>query len=531
MSTDQDCVKVVKFYAALEQVDSGLEAVLDALKKERKSLCESAKSVGQELGGPLGAIDEAKIDESWSGEYASLILQDIETLQPSIQGEKYPDPAYSQNSGKLAIDPAFISQIISSLAKQNGSRVTFHDSRKDGCKPPPRNDMQFLSMFAPSFESFPARNVMQLVLEEPHGPWARVPLASILDDKHGAREAFIGGLERRIRAAHCADGDDDVRVLAVESGSVIVTYRCWSRRRPTGGPRKVALPDDVAAAFRAEFGAAYRTLRVHPAYFLNVDMAALDPGPKASKYFPPPPRKRPRNPAADFQVSPPTGPPRYYRQPLGWTRTGLRVRGKYGDDAWLEPFDDDNRGLWLRAYHGTVGDAFGAIVSGGFHPSGGPSLKMGPGVYVSPHPAYADRYGAEHEVRFADGLRRRFRCILQCAVRPDAVVREGYPACADYPGEKSEWLLADPAAVRPYGILFKEVTRGGGGPANLNPAAAVARAAHPPASGLSGQGSPGGPQPTCAQPAAAATAAGPGSIRTRAGLRRLGGAAGGPPPP
>jgi hypothetical protein len=158
---------------------------------------------------------------------------------------------------------------------------------------------------------------------------------------------------------------------------------------------------------------------------------------------------------------------RHYRLPHGWVRIGLLVRGKYAGpggpaaadaDRWLGPFNDSNPGLWHRAYHGTDRAGLLGIVGSGFRPS--VRGKLGPGVYVTPHVEYAgDNYTATHAVRFSDGMTRTYRCVVMCAVRPGSIVREGIPGLpqSEFPGENSEWVVCDAAAVRPYGILVKEI--------------------------------------------------------------------------
>jgi hypothetical protein len=414
---------------------------------------------------------------------ADLDLCDIEKLSSSEVELDQSDPKYSENTLELAKDPKFAIRILASLADGNGCRAIFRNSSKQSEL---GKDYDDLSLLAPGTDVVTPRNIMRLVLDRPYGDWASIPLARILGDRDGARKAFIAGLEGLIREAHARAAEEaDVEVLAIESGSVIITYRCvprrHTRRANAGVLTTLSDPSRVAAEFRAIFGARFQRLLVHPLhYFLRIDTALLDPSPGATKRY----GERPAsyNPETDYQVGPPEGM-RFYRTPHGWVRIGLKVRGRFppepgaAPDAWLEPFCDGNAGLWYRAYHGTTGGAFRGIVGQGFRPSG--KGKLGAGVYVSPHPDYADGgYGGEHVVRFSDGAERRFRCILMCGVRPDALVSTGYCGVPRlYPGEDSEWLIEDPRAVRCYGVLVKEVRAApaAAAAAGGSPAAAPAR--------------------------------------------------------
>ena len=426
-------------------------------------------------GGAQGGAEAVQSD--WSGDCSLSRLQDIENLCCPADEIQFSEPDYSPQIEKLAKDKSFVAKLLASVAEENGCRAAFYDSSKQKVKALPPSDRQFLSLLAPNNDFITPRNIMQLVLVQPHGLWAKIPLDCILGDKQGAREAYIKSLERQICKAHGAEAGD-IKVLAIESGGVVVTYACLERRRLRPGyrPRIRGVPSEIAASFRETFGSAYQTLRVHPLYYLlNIDMADIDSTKKASKFFQPLPDPPP-DPAEDYVVGP-AGAERPYRPPYGWMRIGLKVRNKYvgdraGQNEWLEPFHDENAGLWYRAYHGTVGEAFAGIVREGFLPSW--RGKLGAGVYVSPHHEYADTgYGGRHVVRFRDGVERQYRCIIMCAVRPDAIARQGQKRSRRYRGEGSEWVISDPAAVRAYGILVKEVLATDPDPVSLRPAASA----------------------------------------------------------
>eukprot|EP01083_Nonionella_stella_P252403 869677_1 len=127
-----------------------------------------------------------------------------------------------------------------------------------------------------------------------------------------------------------------------------------------------------------------------------------------------------------YKVGPP-GKEREYTQPSGWTRYGLKVLGKYGDDKWLHPFND--AGNWWRAFHGTKNaavynvnpaDAMANIHNNGFQPA--INAAYGPGVYCSPKPPTAEGYAhiTPMNIRGNNGqlVQKNFKFMLQVAVKP-----------------------------------------------------------------------------------------------------------------
>ncbi len=88
------------------------------------------------------------------------------------------------------------------------------------------------------------------------------------------------------------------------------------------------MPADIEAVFRSNFGT-FRSLRAHPlAFIFQIEMSTLDRESRfACRTFP--------DPARSFPVIGPAAQARTYHQPARWTRCGLKVMGKYRDDAWL----------------------------------------------------------------------------------------------------------------------------------------------------------------------------------------------------
>lgn len=138
---------------------------------------------------------------------------------------------------------------------------------------------------------------------------------------------------------------------------------------------------------------------------------------------------------------------RKYHQPSsGWVRYGLNILGKSSDDTWLHPFQDPRN--WHRAFHGTA--SAHNIYCSGFKPSA--SGTFGPGVYVSPFVEYAESYAQTLAVDLTSGT-KQFKVVLQVAVKPDSIMKEGRPGSS---GENQEWTVP-PEHVRPYGLLLKSI--------------------------------------------------------------------------
>ncbi|CAF5025723.1 unnamed protein product [Rotaria sp. Silwood1] len=170
------------------------------------------------------------------------------------------------------------------------------------------------------------------------------------------------------------------------------------------------------------------------------------------------------NPNETHQVGPP-GKTKTYISPDGWTRYGFKVLGKYQDgNAWLHPFKDP--GNWYRAFHGTGRaqavdfgndkqsfekqyapvDAVASIFENGFRPAR--ITVHGDGVYCSPNPKFPENgYVATVELDTQEG-KKKFKCMLQVAVNPDAV---------RFTKDKDIWVAPNPEDIRPYGVLIKEV--------------------------------------------------------------------------
>ncbi|CAF3677989.1 unnamed protein product [Rotaria sp. Silwood1] len=170
------------------------------------------------------------------------------------------------------------------------------------------------------------------------------------------------------------------------------------------------------------------------------------------------------NPNETHQVGPP-GKTKTYISPDGWTRYGFKVLGKYQDgNAWLHPFKDP--GNWYRAFHGTGRaqavdfgndkqsfekqyapvDAVASIFENGFRPAR--ITVHGDGVYCSPNPKFPENgYVATVELDTQEG-KKKFKCMLQVAVNPDAV---------RFTKDKDIWVAPNPEDIRPIFLELESI--------------------------------------------------------------------------
>ena len=72
------------------------------------------------------------------------------------------------------MQPSFVAKLLASVAEENGCQVAFYDSSKQKGKALPPSDLQFLWLLAPNDDFITPRNIMQLVLVQPHGLWAKI---------------------------------------------------------------------------------------------------------------------------------------------------------------------------------------------------------------------------------------------------------------------------------------------------------------------------------------------------------------------
>ncbi len=143
-----------------------------------------------------------------------------------------------------------------------------------------------------------------------------------------------------------------------------------------------------------------------------------------------------------------------YNRPYGWYRFALNIQ-KYGDTSWLGPngirtFSVDNE--WAVAYHGTKRgkqlECVGQIAKEGFRI--GPGKMHGTGIYTSPSwkmiaTNFADTFVIDEKT---------YKFEFQTRVDPTQLrVITKAKNGADY------WVSPNHDAVRPYGIIVKEVKK------------------------------------------------------------------------
>ena len=142
-----------------------------------------------------------------------------------------------------------------------------------------------------------------------------------------------------------------------------------------------------------------------------------------------------------------------YITPKGWTRIGLKVRGKYVDDEWLSPFAHAKN--WYRSYHGTGINEGASILKGNFifkisDGRNGTRAAYGPGIYNSPDIDTARKYSKPVTIQTKAGS-KRYYFVLMVAVNPatlNKTRKRGAP--------KNIWIAPSPSDIRPYGILLQE---------------------------------------------------------------------------
>lgn len=158
-----------------------------------------------------------------------------------------------------------------------------------------------------------------------------------------------------------------------------------------------------------------------------------------------------------------------YHLPIGWFRHALKVIYKYPHDKqWLG--HANLPGEWAVAYHGTHEMAVKGIIHRGLQTG---KSKPGdetrdlmrdestnekgsefdrPGLYVATHcdggahPSYTKTF----QVKGSDAMKKEYRVVFQCRVRPGAFSTHSDPV-----DEGHAWRFVDPEAIRPYGLLIK----------------------------------------------------------------------------
>ena len=129
-----------------------------------------------------------------------------------------------------------------------------------------------------------------------------------------------------------------------------------------------------------------------------------------------------------------------YKRPCGWLRYGLKVKGKFENDEWIE-----GKNEW--AYHGTKVDNIESILKNGFRV--GPGNVFGNGVYSTPDISIAEFYSS---LFTSPTTGKQYKIVLQNRVKPSAIVD-----CSNMSSySKDYWLVKDGKDIRAYSICVKE---------------------------------------------------------------------------
>ena len=128
-----------------------------------------------------------------------------------------------------------------------------------------------------------------------------------------------------------------------------------------------------------------------------------------------------------------------YNRPYGWKKVGLRVKGKYKNDNWLENNGGMNGG-WAITYHGTRKECFNPICEQGYKI--GPRAGFGKGVYSSPDIDVALTYSTVFRY---NGV--AYKGVFQNRVNPNGVniVHGG-----------NFWVCSNPEDIRPYALCIRK---------------------------------------------------------------------------
>jgi len=153
-----------------------------------------------------------------------------------------------------------------------------------------------------------------------------------------------------------------------------------------------------------------------------------------------------------------------YDPPLGWIGFGLKVKGMYEDDYWI---DKNNISNWCNAYYG-VGDGFslidnsdqikkiiGIIIKSCFKPGQNQFCqnyqdiyhlckKKGVGVYFNPNINHAECYAGIININWTN-----YKVVLMVKIKPSSI-RSSIE-------NKEDWITNGSSdETRPYRILFKK---------------------------------------------------------------------------
>eukprot|EP01084_Bolivina_argentea_P269606 458248_1 len=242
-------------------------------------------------------------------------------------------------TGKLGSDVNMTLQIISSIFKSAGDECVFYDSRK-GIK------LKAGDSGCAMHEMFQKDKPFVLRIKTLDGLYG-VTNDDIKDDTNKLIE-MQSAINNRIEHPTLAHVKNKlsaamgihvnrINIIEVFSGSDCFKYTVSDL---TFLEKQRIIQQDPTGRLAQQFRQ-FKELKIHPLLFRPAfDVANFDK--RGDKSF--------VSANGKYQIGP-VNMKKEYQQPSGWTRYGLTVLGKYGDDKWLHPFND--AGNWWRAFHGT----------------------------------------------------------------------------------------------------------------------------------------------------------------------------------
>ncbi|XP_026168279.1 uncharacterized protein LOC113133585 [Mastacembelus armatus] len=153
-----------------------------------------------------------------------------------------------------------------------------------------------------------------------------------------------------------------------------------------------------------------------------------------------------------------------YERPCGWQRFAIKVLDKYGGNTWLGNTNRSTQsvsGEWPVSYHGTSLQGAEGIIERHYKP--GPGEVYGRGIYSTPDLSEASVYAKSFTSKKTG---KRYKVILQNRINPEYRVQCSRPKywLVRVPKEVSSSVVEElvERAIRPYGLLLKEVRWGTG---------------------------------------------------------------------
>eukprot|EP01084_Bolivina_argentea_P290213 498440_1 len=435
---------ISKIYQMTPKEHQQVSLIKETFEKSIKT-DQFQKSV-QEISKTFKAVSVHELDQMKSYPH----IQDMVKEQTSDQNKQA--TAYTKKilntppTGKLGQDVNTTLHVISNIFKSAGDECVFYDSRQ-GVK------LNAGDSGCAIHEAFQRDKPFVLRLQTLEGLYG-VSKDDMKDDTrkliemqssihNDVEHPTLAHVKGKLSAALGVQ-KERIHIIDVFAGSDCFKYTVENLTWPE---KQRMIQGDPTGRLGQQFRT-FKDLKIHPLLFRPAfDVANFDQ--RGNKSF--------VSSNGKFQVGP-ANMKKEYTQPTGWTRYGLKVLAKYGDDKWLHPFKDP--GNWWRAFHGTKraavyqrdpADAMADIHNNGFLPA--QRAAYGPGVYCSPKPPTAEGYAAEVTMPIQEGnvnQNKKFKFMLQVAVKPGANT-------LTVASNDNVWSVQNKDDIRAYGILIKEV--------------------------------------------------------------------------